>query len=112
MSGFVNVCWWLAFTCTGIVVEMLIPRIDALVPGMIVLLQERSYRTLAWLLPLFVLLQEGLGTQAFGASIVWYTLLYLFFRLGERFFTSDTAVFVFFLSSACGAAYYLSLIHI
>ncbi|MBO4369486.1 MAG: hypothetical protein J5803_05250 [Desulfovibrio sp.] len=106
MGGFGNVFWWLGFTCVGIVAEMLLPRIDALVAGFIILLQERNYKTLLWLLPLFVLLQEGLGTRTFGGSIVWYTVIFLFFRIGERFFTTDTFVFVFFLSTACGAAYY------
>lgn len=106
MSGVGNVCWWLACTCAGIVTEMLIPRIDALVGGIILLLQERAYATLLWVAPLFVLLQEGLGTRTFGGSIVWYTVVFLLFRLGERFFNADTFVFVFFLSAACGAAYY------
>ncbi|MBQ7618195.1 MAG: hypothetical protein IJS50_04910, partial [Desulfovibrio sp.] len=63
MSGFTNVSWWLAFTCVGIITEMLIPRIDALVSGLILLLQERAYLTILWLLPLFVFLQEGLGSR-------------------------------------------------
>lgn len=106
MSGFANVCWWLTFTCVGIVVEMVFPRIDALATACILLMQERGYKTLFWLMPLFVLLQEGLGTRNFGGSIVWYTVIFLFFRLGERFFTCDTLLFVIFLAAACGCAYY------
>ncbi|MBQ7617847.1 MAG: hypothetical protein IJS50_03135, partial [Desulfovibrio sp.] len=41
-----------------------------------------------------------------GGSIVWYTLVFLLFRLGQRFFNAETFIFVFFLSVACGAAYY------
>lgn len=106
MSKFANVCFWLAFTYVGIIVQMFVPRLDALVPGVIYLLQVRAYKTLLWLMPIIILLQEGLGTRTFGGSIVWYTTIYLIYRLGERFFTSDTFVFVFFLSAACGSAYY------
>ncbi|MCR4666116.1 MAG: hypothetical protein K5657_02350 [Desulfovibrio sp.] len=106
MGWFGNVLWWLGFTCTGIVCQMLVPRIDALLAGLILLLQQRDYRTLLWVLPLFIFLQEGLGTSRFGSSIVWYALIFLLFHIGERFFRSDTFVFVFFLSAAGGAAYY------
>ncbi len=106
MSKFANICFWLAMTYVGLIVQMFIPRIDALVPEIIYLLQEKSYKTLIWLMPIIILLQEGLGTRPFGGSIVWYTIIYLIYRLGERFFTSDTFVFVFFLSAACGSAYY------
>ncbi|MBO4334858.1 MAG: hypothetical protein J5846_03365 [Desulfovibrio sp.] len=106
MRGIGNVCFWLAFTAVGLVCEMLIPRIDALICGFILLLQERNYRTLCWLLPLFVLLQEGLGSRTFGGSIVWYAVIFLLFRIGERFFNSGTFIFVFFLSAAFGAASY------
>lgn len=106
MSGLGNICFWLIFTAAGLVCEMLVPRIDALVCGLIVLLQERNFKTLVWLLPLFVLLQEGLGSRPFGGSVVWYAVIVLFFHIGERFFNSGTFVFVFFLSAACGAASY------
>ncbi|MBQ7456056.1 MAG: hypothetical protein IJS54_00380 [Desulfovibrio sp.] len=106
MSSLVNVGFWLLFTVVGVIVEMLIPRIDAFVAGILVLLQERRYASLLWVLPLFVAIQEGLGTRMFGGSIVWYAVVILLFFVGERFFTTDTVPFVLAISAAYGCAFY------
>ena len=74
MQAVRNIFWWLCFVALGICVQSLVPCLDALVVGLVILLQERDYKNLCWLLPLFVLLQEGIGTSPFGATIVWYAL--------------------------------------
>ena len=81
MQAVRNIFWWLCFVALGICVQSLVPCLDALVVGLVILLQERDYRNLCWLLPLFVLLQEGIGTSPFGATIVWYALVCLIYRL-------------------------------
>lgn len=106
MSGFASALWWFAYTIFAMVIQMLLPHIDAFVGAFILLLQERSYKSLLWFLPFVILLQEGLGTRPFGGSIVWYVSIASFFYIGERFFSSHTSLFVLFLSSAIGAAYY------
>jgi len=81
MQAVRNIFWWLCFVALGICVQSLVPCLDALVVGLVILLQERDYKNLCWLLPLFVLLQEGIGTSPFGATIVWYALVCLIYRL-------------------------------
>ena len=107
MIGLANIFFWLSLTALAIIIEMYLPKIDAMVPILILLLQERNYKTMLWLLPIFILLQEGLGTRFFGGSIVWYVLICTLFKIGERFFDTATFMFVFFLSAATGFAYYL-----
>ena len=68
MQAVRNIFWWLCFVALGICVQSLVPCLDALVVGLVILLQERDYKNLCWLLPLFVLLQEGIGTSPFGAA--------------------------------------------
>ena len=75
MQAVRNIFWWLCFVALGICVQSLVPCLDALVVGLVILLQERDYKNLCWLLPLFVLLQEGIGTSPFGATIVFLVLL-------------------------------------
>ena len=82
MQAVRNIFWWLCFVALGICVQSLVPCLDALVVGLVILLQERDYKNLCWLLPLFVLLQEGIGTRPFGATIVWYALVCLIYRAG------------------------------
>ena len=70
MSKFRNICWWFFFIAAAICLQALAPGLDVLAVGIIILLQERDYKNMLWLLPLFVLLQEGMGTRVFGGVIV------------------------------------------
>ncbi|MDO5484501.1 MAG: hypothetical protein Q4F27_06285, partial [Desulfovibrionaceae bacterium] len=104
MSIVRNTLWWLAFIIAGITVQGCIPGLDVLVLGVIILLQEKDYRNLLWLLPLFILLQEGMGTRSFGVSIVWYTAVLVLFKVGSWLFEVENFLFVFLLSACLGAA--------
>lgn len=90
----------------AICLQALAPGLDVLAVGIIILLQERDYKNMLWLLPLFVLLQEGMGTRVFGGVIVWYAAIMVLFRLGRWLFEVENFVFIFLLSSCLGAAYY------
>lgn len=106
MKAFRAVCWWLCFLAVGVCIQALVPGLDVLAVGLIIVLQERDYRNLVWLLPLFVLVQEGMGTRPFGAVIVWYAATIVLFRLGRWLFQVENFVFVFLLSACLGAVYY------
>lgn len=101
-----NIFWWVCFIFISIIIQAFVPGLDALVVGLIILLQERDYKNLLWLLPLFILLQEGLGTRVFGTSIVLYVATFLLFRIGRWLFEVENFVFIFLLSSCAGAAYF------
>lgn len=90
----------------AICAQALAPGLDVLVVGLIILLQENDYRDMLWLLPLFILFQEGIGSRPFGAAIVWYAATIVIFRLGRRFFKTEHFLFMFFLSACLGGAYY------
>lgn len=106
MSKCRNLIWWGCFTVAAICLQTLVPGLDALAVGLIILLQERDYKNMLWLLPLFVLLQEGMGTRPFGGVIVWYVAVIVLFKLGRWLFEVENFVFVFLLSGCLGAAYY------
>lgn len=106
MSKCRNLIWWGCFTAAAICLQTLVPGLDALAVGLIILLQERDYKNMLWLLPLFVLLQEGMGTRPFGGVIVWYVAVIVLFKLGRWLFEVENFVFVFLLSGCLGAAYY------
>lgn len=101
-----NIAWWLVFIIAAIIIEAGVPNLDALVVGIVILLQERDYKNMLWLVPIFVLVQEGLGTRQFGAIIFWYTLVCVLFWGARRIFESENFFFVFMLSASIGAAYY------
>ncbi|MCD7985146.1 MAG: hypothetical protein LUG19_12980 [Desulfovibrio sp.] len=106
MSKFRNICWWFFFIAAAICLQALAPGLDVLAVGIIILLQERDYKNMLWLLPLFVLLQEGMGTRVFGGVIVWYAAVIALFKLGRWLFEVENFIFIFLLSSCLGAAYY------
>lgn len=106
MKHLKNAAWWLCFTICAICVQALIPGLDAMVVGIIILLQEDDYRDMVWLAPLFLLLQEGMGTRPFGGIVVWYATVAIIFKIGRWLFQTENALFMFLLSTCTGAAYY------
>ncbi len=104
MAKMRSVLWWLAFACAGIAAELYAPGLDVLAAGMLAMLEEKDYRSLVWFLPLAVLLQEGMGTTHFGASVAFYaTLLACYFALSVLR-SASRLIFVLALSLVLGAA--------
>ena len=106
MKKLSNVLWWAFFVFLSVVIQAFVPGLDALVVGRVILLQARDYKNLLWLLPLFILLQEGMGTRVFGTAIIFYTATFLLFRMGRWLFEVENFVFIFLLSSCIGVAYF------
>ncbi|HJA79589.1 hypothetical protein [uncultured Desulfovibrio sp.] len=106
MNALRHVIWWAAFLMAGIALQSAVPGLDAFSVGLIILLEDRDYRNLAWLLPTFIILQEGMGTALFGSSVVWYTALVLLYKLGRWLFEVNNLFFVLLLSTWFGAAYF------
>lgn len=102
-----DVFWWVLFLLTGIWLQQLLPGIDALVIGLIIVLQEGRLARLLWLLPAIILLQEGMGTLAFGSSLLWYGSTIALFYMGRWLFEVENFLFVFLLSACLGLLHYL-----
>lgn len=98
--------FWLCFVVLAVCAQALAPGLDVLVVGLIILLQEKDWRGMLWLLPLFILLQEGMGTRPFGSIIIWYAATVVIFKLGRWLFETENFLFIFLLSACLGAAYY------
>lgn len=101
-----NMGWWLCFVILAICAQALAPGLDVLVVGLIILLQEKDWRGMLWLLPLFILLQEGMGTRPFGSIVVWYAATIVIFKIGRWLFETENFLFIFLLSACLGATYY------
>lgn len=101
-----NVAWWLCFVYLAICAQTLAPGLDVLVVGLIILLQEEDYQSMFWLLPLFCLLQEGMGTRPFGSALLWYAAVVAIYILGRWLFEARNFIFVFLLSASLGCVYF------
>ncbi|GAB1255074.1 hypothetical protein [Desulfovibrio falkowii] len=106
MSTLRDVIWWLCFLAAAVGIQAFVPGLDVMTVGLIILLQERDYKSMLWLLPLFILLQEGMGTRVFGGVIVWYIAVIVLFRMGRWLFEAENFLFIFLLSACLGAAYF------
>lgn len=100
------VLWWFCFFLIGIWVQRMLPGIDILAGGVIVLLVQKQYQPLFWLLPVLIVLQEGAGSRFFGSAVLWYGVLVGFFLLGRWLFSAKNLLFVFLFSAELGAAHF------
>lgn len=98
-----NILWWITVLILGMIIQVICPRLDALVPGALIAMQEKDYRTMVWLIPLIIMLQEGTGTQHFGASILWFAGFFFFFHLWKSMTAASTGLFILALSVTMGA---------
>ncbi|MDL2272926.1 hypothetical protein LJC23_07860 [Desulfovibrio sp. OttesenSCG-928-I05] len=97
-----NALWWSLYFVLAVCMQLHFPGIDALLPGLLISLQEKRWRQTVWIALICVLIQEGTGTLAFGATILWYGGLILLFQGGRWFFVTNSLFFVVLLSGALG----------
>jgi hypothetical protein len=91
--------WWGLFSVAGVWLQRLVPGVDFLMPGIVICLQERLFVWGGWLIVFWILLQEGTGSLAFGAALLWYGGL-IGFYIGLRcYFESGNIVFILLLST-------------
>ncbi len=99
--------WWFLFFPIGILLQGTLHTVDALVIGLIITLQEHRYKDLLWLLPLLILIQEGVGSREFGGAIIWYSIVIIFFIIGRWLFEVQNTLFVLLLSASLGVAHFI-----
>lgn len=101
-----NVVWWMGFFPLAITIQLYLPGLDALVIGLIIVLQERRYKDLLWLFPLLIVLQEGMGSREFGGAIIWYMLAIIFFNIGRWLFEVENILFICLLALCLGVSHF------
>ena len=94
--------FWPVYTIACIWFQSFLPGLDCFAPALIVCLHLKHYRTVFWLGLIWLLINEGVGSFAFGASLVWYVGLILFFFAVQVFFSSRHIYFVFVVALFAG----------
>ncbi|MDR2893600.1 MAG: hypothetical protein LBV80_11085 [Deltaproteobacteria bacterium] len=107
-----NLAWWIIYLIAAIWLQKLIPGFDAMIPGLILCLQERQRQQTLLVLMLSIFLQEGVGTLPFGASIMWYGFVFASFYVGGWFFMAENRMFIIILSMSLAVGRVLLLIGI
>jgi hypothetical protein len=106
ISGARNMFWWAGFLLPAVALQRFFPGVDFLLAGFLLTLQERRYRDIIWVLPLLVVLQEGMGTREFGVVLLWYVVVASVFLLGRWLFDVETFLYAFLFSSCLAACYF------
>jgi hypothetical protein len=91
--------WWVLFTLSGLWLQNFVPGVDFLAPGIIICLQEHLFVWGGWLALLWIVLQEGTGNTAFGATLLLYGGLVGSYFVLKCYFESGNIVFVLLLSA-------------
>lgn len=101
-----NILWWLVYTGAAVFLQIFAVGVDFFIPGIIVALQEKKMLQSGFVICLFILLQEGIGTMPFGNVFLWYSLTVIFFYAWRWFFEVESLMFILLLSLALSVSHY------
>lgn len=102
-----NFLWWTIFIICGIWAQYFVRGVDFLMIGLVLSLQEGRPAQTAWLLAIFVLIQEGIGSLSFGSSLLWYAMLVVLYSLGRWLFQAKNMIFMVLMGACMGVWHYL-----
>ena len=94
--------FWLAYLLISVWAQHLLPGVDVLAPGLIVSMQRHGGARSLWLAGLMVIIQEGLGSLAFGSCILFYAGLLAAYYGGREVFQRGSALFTVLLAAFYG----------
>ncbi len=101
-----KILFWTMFTLGGIWLQSFMPGVDFLAPGLILCLQEEKARTTAILGFVWLFIQEGTGSLAFGTAVAWYGVLTILFFFGHWLFEARNFVFMIILGACLGVLHF------
>ena len=99
--------FWLGFILAGIWAQHFVPGVDFLAPALIVCQQQRKVSATVWLAAAFIVLQEGMGSLAFGSLILWYAGMLVVYQAGRWLFESRNFLFIFIIGVFLGVWRYV-----
>jgi len=101
--------WWTLYTLFAAWIQTLILGADCFGPAVVLCLQARRYGSLACLLPVWILIQEGAGSLPFGSMLLYYMGLIYFVILVRAYISITSPLYILSLSLAAGL-WHLSII--
>lgn len=90
--------WWAGYLVIALWAQEISGGFDFLAPGLLICLQSERWWAAAWAAALWILVQEGVGTLAFGVVIFFYAGMFVFFLLSRWLLEPENPLFIFFFS--------------
>lgn len=106
-----RIVFWTGFTLFGLWMQSFVPGVDFLAPGLVLCLQEEKVRSTVGLALAWLLLQEGIGSLAFGTGLLWYGILAGLFFFGHWLFEAKNFFFMVILGACLGVMHF-ALTHV
>jgi hypothetical protein len=103
--------WWSLYTLFAVWLQGIFSGVDCFGPALVLCLQAQRIRNLVFLLPVWVLLQEGAGSLPFGSALLYYMGLVYFVILVRAYISITSPLYILILSLFSGV-WHLSVIHI
>ncbi len=107
MMTWSNAAWWLGYIFVAIAFQSMLPGTDFFLPGLILALQERHLSQVIFLGAVGILLQEGMGSMAFGGSLLWYAAAAILFFAGSGLLQGTGFMFVTLFGIVLSVVHYL-----
>lgn len=102
-----SITFWVVFTISGVWLQSWVPGVDFLAPGIILAMQEEKWTVPVWLGLIWLFIQEGTGSLAFGAGLLWYGVLAGLYFFGHWLFEARNVLFMFILGLCLGSMHFL-----
>ncbi len=95
-----KILWSLLYVVISVWVQKIFPNwcLDLLLPFLIALLELEEIYLLVGILPLWIVIQEGVGILPFGTSILIFVILLIFYKAYKTFFSFTNILFVLIFS--------------
>ena len=93
-----NAGWWLAYAFAAISMQAALPGLDFLLPGFILALQERRLFQALFIGTAFMMAQEGMGSMAFGGTLLWYAVAAVAYFMACSLFQGRSFLFILLLA--------------
>ena len=101
-----NAAWWLFYSFAAVVLQAMLPGLDFFLPGFLLAVQEQRPIQTACVGVWFTVLQEGMGSMAFGGIALLFALAVIFFYSGCQLFQGRNFLFVILLGAVLASARY------
>ena len=105
-----NAGWWLAYAFVAIAMQSALPGLDFLLPGFILALQECRLFQALFIGTAFMMAQEGMGSMAFGGTLLWYAVAAVAYFMACSLFQGRSFLFVLLLSILLSGVRYVIFI--
>lgn len=89
-----RILFWLIYSICALWGQFFVPSADFFLPALLLALQDDDSVQLFWVASIAILLQEGMGSLAFGSVVLLYGTLIFFFHIFQWYVKIRTYLFV------------------